>query len=407
MAKKTKYKFKAQYGKAKDATDKGILQLPDDQAYNTAPLNPNDPWLEFYAQGGADRVKAWEKEGWNADLDYQKNQIEFSRGTGQYDFHPAFKAFNVAAQLTTGVANKIGDVQAESQDRARYIQALQSRERQNYNENGLNDLSAYAQYGGKYQVGGQSYRRLSPQQMTEWNSFLDFVGSKGLTGSKNLDSDPTLVKNLFAEYKKANGSFSLDETWVPDVQNEFNIVNGQVASNAAAKGQKQYLSADPSKVDGIFGHRTSTQRFVPLTYKEFQNGDLVKQEFKGLIGRDNTPTSVPKVKRTVSYGDADAIELPDGSVVRDVPKRQMGGPSTQPVVVEAEEGEVYQTPEGHLKKVNEGSGTHEEGGVMVNDADRILEDTSDKRKDKASRALKLSPALVKALTGYEIGRAHV
>jgi hypothetical protein len=68
--------------------------------------------------------------------------------------------------------------------------------------------------------------------------------------------------------------------------------------------------------------------------------------------------------------------------------------------IEAEEGEVYQTPEGDLKKVNEGSGTHEEGGYMVHDAQRVLEDTSDKRKDKHSKALLMQPDEVEALTGH-------
>lgn len=70
-------------------------------------------------------------------------------------------------------------------------------------------------------------------------------------------------------------------------------------------------------------------------------------------------------------------------------------------IIEAEEGEVYQTPQGALKKVDEGSGTHEEGGVRVHDAERVLEDTSDKRKDAHSKALLMTPEEVEVMTGHK------
>lgn len=79
------------------------------------------------------------------------------------------------------------------------------------------------------------------------------------------------------------------------------------------------------------------------------------------------------------------------------PKKQMGGGSMP--IIEAEEGEMYKTPMGQVKKVPEGSGTHEQGGVLINDAERVLEDTSDKRKDFASKLLKLSPDTAEFLTG--------
>lgn len=82
-----------------------------------------------------------------------------------------------------------------------------------------------------------------------------------------------------------------------------------------------------------------------------------------------------------------------------LPGMQQGGNSTIPI--EAEEGEMYQRPDGSLNKVPEGSGTHEEGGVVVHDAQRVLEDTADKRDDKASKLLKMHPDVVEFFTGVK------
>jgi hypothetical protein len=70
-------------------------------------------------------------------------------------------------------------------------------------------------------------------------------------------------------------------------------------------------------------------------------------------------------------------------------------------IVEAEEGEVFTTQDGQIQKVAEGAGTHEEGGVLLNDVERVLEDTSDKRKDKVSQALKVSPIMAKLLADVD------
>ena len=88
------------------------------------------------------------------------------------------------------------------------------------------------------------------------------------------------------------------------------------------------------------------------------------------------------------------------------PVNQAGGDDT-PVddndgqQAELEEGENYQTQQGDINKVPEGAGTHEEGGVQVPDVARVLEDTSDKRKDSASKLLKIQPKVVEGLLGFK------
>lgn len=85
-------------------------------------------------------------------------------------------------------------------------------------------------------------------------------------------------------------------------------------------------------------------------------------------------------------------------------KHQTGG-KTQPILAEA--GEVYSTPNDTLKKIPDSADRHEaaSGGVPVNDADRVLENTSTYRNDADSKELKLSPEEASALTGVKFDKS--
>ena len=69
--------------------------------------------------------------------------------------------------------------------------------------------------------------------------------------------------------------------------------------------------------------------------------------------------------------------------------------------VEAEAGEVIQTHDGGFVKVADDANTHEQGGEMIPNVKRVLEDTSDKRKDKASKMLKVQPATMTEAFGIK------
>lgn len=93
-----------------------------------------------------------------------------------------------------------------------------------------------------------------------------------------------------------------------------------------------------------------------------------------------------------------------------VPKAQAGGtPITHGLPdgmdhmanVEAEGGEVYQNQAGGIVKISDQAPDHEQGGVMLPDAERVLEDTSTKRKDKYSKTLKMSPDEVESIFGFK------
>jgi len=93
------------------------------------------------------------------------------------------------------------------------------------------------------------------------------------------------------------------------------------------------------------------------------------------------------------------------------PKHQAGG--KLPVVgglepgmehmanIEAEAGEVYQDHSGQINKISDSERSHEQGGTFIPNAQRVLEDTSIDRKDKASKTLKMSPDEVHTIFGVK------
>lgn len=70
--------------------------------------------------------------------------------------------------------------------------------------------------------------------------------------------------------------------------------------------------------------------------------------------------------------------------------------------VEAEQGEVFDN-NGDILKINDNAASHEEGGVDIQ-ADRVLENTSTKRKDPMSKALRLDKDQVSLLSRFKAKR---
>jgi hypothetical protein len=85
-----------------------------------------------------------------------------------------------------------------------------------------------------------------------------------------------------------------------------------------------------------------------------------------------------------------------------IPKAQMGLDNQGVPPAELEAGEIYSSTEGTINKISDKGNTHEDGGEIVLDADRILEDTSDKRTDVASKNLKVLPEELKDSFGVTV-----
>ena len=98
-----------------------------------------------------------------------------------------------------------------------------------------------------------------------------------------------------------------------------------------------------------------------------------------------------RIKKAPTYQNGG--ELP---VTQGLPQGQQ-----QNANVEAEGGEVYQDNTGAINKISDNAPDHENGGVKLDDVNRVLEDTSTKRKDADSRALAITPENAELITGFK------
>ena len=300
-------------------------------------------------------------------------------------------------------------------------------------------------------------RRLSPGEMQQWNMFLDYVKDKGYEGSEDLNKkNKNLGASLFADFKKANPNIAIDYSIVPDVQNEMQMLGESARAFAKRRNDPNAdkLMTGVSPVDGWFGSKTSQYRFPEQQTVVYNNGQLVSQTNDGLLTSNLTATGVPNkdasgnVTSTLPVGTARRKQnIPKGVTVEklqdgyyyedpqtgDLVKVEMkygggrgkksnmiycqtGGDAGIPVItglpedmadfanVEAEAGEIVEGQDGNIVKISDREKRHEQGGVDLANVSRVLEDTSTKRKDKASKALQITPEVAEDMLGVKIKR---
>ncbi|HEY9664876.1 MAG TPA: hypothetical protein V6C65_41075, partial [Allocoleopsis sp.] len=129
-------------------------------------------------------------------------------------------------------------------------------------------------------------RTLKPEEMSQWNQYLDFVKSKGYEGSAELNvRNKKMGENLFNEFKKANPNVTIGYDIVPSVQAEMVKLRDQAQSFARRRNDPNAdkIMSNISAVDGWFGSQTSQFRFPSMTYQEYNNGQLVRNEDQGLV----------------------------------------------------------------------------------------------------------------------------
>lgn len=87
--------------------------------------------------------------------------------------------------------------------------------------------------------------------------------------------------------------------------------------------------------------------------------------------------------------------------ITQIPKGQTGLYNPLSQFAELENGEIFQDNEGNIDKVPDTAQSHEEGGVMVDNVNMVLEDTADKRDDNISKKLKMTPDEIEQATGFK------
>lgn len=108
----------------------------------------------------------------------------------------------------------------------------------------------------------QGYKPLSSGQRTEWNNFLDYLGSQG-----NIDlTDPQVGVNFLNQYKKNNPNFSLTPQDISNIQydqyqlrkgNQFGDLNNQALNYIRQGLPATYLNKSVGEVNGVINPATS------------------------------------------------------------------------------------------------------------------------------------------------------
>lgn len=121
---------------------------------------------------------------------------------------------------------------------------------------------------------------ITPAMQVRWNKLIDFAKAKGYSGMPELDHNPALRQKVFDEYNKANPDDTVPISMVADVQREIqNIRNKSLAAMqsgkyAAAPGvNPNNFMSSISKIDNIFGSKTSSWKFPSAYVEDKKTGD--------------------------------------------------------------------------------------------------------------------------------------
>jgi hypothetical protein len=143
-------------------------------------------------------------------------------------------------------------------------------------------------------------RQLTPAEMQQWNGFVDYVEKRGYKGHNDLNTrNKNLGASLFNDYKKeANASINYDI--VPSVQAEMYKLQQNNVDFMKRRGTDiSGVMDNVSKVDGWFGSKTSQFKFPDVTEQQYHNGQLIKQQDKGLLNSAGQTTGVPAKSTTM------------------------------------------------------------------------------------------------------------
>lgn len=280
-------------------------------------------------------------------------------GDYTYNFSPEFQVFNALAQLTTGVANKVTDVKNTKDEYKQYLKALQPAGFSSTLEDGLNDNPIYTQYGGDVFT--------SQEEINQANAEARRIA---LTNNLVSGNDTYVARNIGDPKPKYIDSRTGKPFVSQPAKPLANTIPSTITFNDIKSFENEYWYDDPQTGDMVFVNPGAV---------------FNKSQFKRQDSKVATDLEARQPKNFTVKGF------------------QLGGEAAP--LVEAEQGEVYTTTDGEMNKVPESGRTHEQGGEIIANVERVLEDTSDKRKDNTSKALKLSPYMAKLLADIDIKKS--
>jgi hypothetical protein len=140
------------------------------------------------------------------------------------------------------------------------------------------------QDGGVSYTAPEGYAPSTPEQRANWNQFLNYMESKGVAGSADLDArDKRLGLQYLNEYNKAYPKTQVPESFIPTAQyenylirrkNEFPGLTADEAKFAFANLPATYRERPISLVDNWIGTNTSKELYPSYTRdKNFRRND--------------------------------------------------------------------------------------------------------------------------------------
>lgn len=305
--------------------------------------------------------------------------------TGLYDLHPMFKGVNTLALATTGIAQAINEGKNSRAERLKYLSTLQNR----FVENNptLNEQPAYFKDGGEvnkdeydtipsylYYLKAAQAGDKDAQELAA-NHIRDVRGDGTSRAIQHIGNNLSHT-NIHDMAKRGVGT----ET-DPQIKHLYSLIN----DNPDLIDKFDYSM--PKNKDMAFSKPKMPYGGGPLT------SEGAKEILKDGTIRGKKITD--KQKRYFGY-------IAGGGK----PKAKYGLPPelADQATVEAEAGEAYTTSQGDIEQIPDSAPTHEQGGVLLNNVDRVLEDTSTSRKDIVSKALKVTPDKFQAMFGFATKR---
>lgn len=374
----------------------------------------------------------------------QKGSIwDFLGNTNKTQLNPAIQSLNAGMQTVTGIAGIVNEVKNRKNEKEQMLRNITPDYYENMEGYGLNANPVFTKYGGKtskYQVGGDNAE----------NDYLmnaQLVYYKGLLNDKLKAKDPKAFTDYFGGLRdlRTKGDQTVVDNYIQNTPYNQYLSPDEVKSTLGESDYaiySAYLNAKKPKLAGgiegdqDYGSLNYGRRFASLPFTTSytktnttrgtnyarnygydpktglgtwtETGDI-KLRPEGFSANQPTFTKTDEAEamRIADQALKENVQMKASGVMRktggSIPKTyglQQGGQAL--ANVEAERGEAFETVDGQIAQVALDADTHDQGGVMLPNVSRVLENTSNLRKDKASKALKLDAADVKHATGANV-----
>lgn len=345
--------------------------------------------------------------------------------TGIGDLSALFQGADLLSQGLTIGANEINTARNSRLDRLKYAKELQPKYQENYNSDGLSNVPFYTKYGGDLNSAkakqilkdGTTNGKLLTEKQKKYFGFIAGGGKPqaayGIALNDTGDTTPLVPysKEFIDEYTKKYNDF-------------YKTFNKSPLAYRKDDGYDAFFSKikneHPDKLVNKSGWLVTKEGIDPKDYSEFyENSKDDKPNIdKNKIATwtdnyiENQGPNVSEDARIIkniinSKNNKPFIQFKNGGNSNNNELNETTGlPIHQynQATVEAEGGEVYQQPDGNIVKISNNAPSHEEGGVPINNVQRVLEDTSTTRKDKYSQALKVNKDTFQKLFNIDSSR---